>query len=104
MHQAPSDAGLTFKVLGSITPGNHINDYPLKSQIQWQELFAILAATLRWGHKWQRKRIRFNCDNQAIRGSEGLFQGKLPSEIIFSSYLQMELVQIKFSNTEKRHS
>ena len=37
-----------------------------KVSIQWQELFAILAATLTWGHKWQRKRIKFNCDNQAI--------------------------------------
>lgn len=34
--------------------------------IQWQELFAIPAAALTWGHKWQRKRIKFNCDNQAI--------------------------------------
>ena len=34
--------------------------------IQWQELFAIVAAALTWGNKWQTKRIRFNCDNQAI--------------------------------------
>ena len=27
MRQAPLDVGLTFKVLGSITPGNHIKDY-----------------------------------------------------------------------------
>lgn len=34
--------------------------------IQWQELFAILAATLTWGHHWNGKRIRFYCDNQSI--------------------------------------
>ena len=37
-----------------------------KVSIQWQELFAILAAALTWGHKWRTKRIRFSCDNQAI--------------------------------------
>ena len=36
------------------------------TSIQWQELFAILAATLTWGHQWGRKRIRFFCDNLAI--------------------------------------
>ena len=34
--------------------------------IQWQELFAIVAAALTWGNKWQKKCIQFNCDNQAI--------------------------------------
>ena len=34
--------------------------------IQWQELFAIVAAALTWGHQWQGKRILFHCDNQAI--------------------------------------
>ena len=36
------------------------------TSIQWQELFAILAAALTWGHRWRRKRIKFHCDNQAI--------------------------------------
>ena len=36
------------------------------SSIQWQELFAIVAAALTWGKKWRKKRIRFNSDNQAI--------------------------------------
>ena len=36
------------------------------SSIQWQELFAILAAALTWGHLWSGKRIRFFCDNKAI--------------------------------------
>ena len=34
--------------------------------IQWKELFAIVAATLTWGHQWQGKRVKFMCDNQAI--------------------------------------
>ena len=34
--------------------------------IQWQELFAIVAATLTWGPHWHRKKVRFNCDNMAI--------------------------------------
>lgn len=36
------------------------------TSIQWQELFAILAAALTWGHHWGQKRIRFHCDNEAI--------------------------------------
>lgn len=36
------------------------------TSIQWQELFAILAATLTWGHHWNQKRIRFYCDNKTI--------------------------------------
>ena len=34
--------------------------------IQWQELFAIVAAALTWGHNWSRLRIRFFCDNLPI--------------------------------------
>ena len=34
--------------------------------IQWQELFAILAAALTWGHHWQQKKILFYCDNLPI--------------------------------------
>lgn len=37
--------------------------------IQWQELFAIVAAALTWGHNWRQKRIRFYCDNLAIVNS-----------------------------------
>ena len=36
------------------------------TSIQWQELFAIVAAALTWGNHWLRKRICFYCDNQAI--------------------------------------
>ena len=39
---------------------------PPHVSIQWQELFAVLAAAITWGHLWQGKRIRFNCDNLAI--------------------------------------
>jgi hypothetical protein len=34
--------------------------------IQWQELFAIVAASLTWGHQWSRLKIRFFCDNLPI--------------------------------------
>ena len=34
--------------------------------IQWQELFAIVVASLTWGHAWRQKRIRFYCDNLTI--------------------------------------
>ena len=34
--------------------------------IQWQELFAIVAAALTWGHLWSRLKIRFFCDNLPI--------------------------------------
>ena len=34
--------------------------------IQWQELFAIIAAALTWGHLLSGLRIRFHCDNLPI--------------------------------------
>ena len=34
--------------------------------IQWQELFAIVAAALTWGHQWHGRRICFFCDNLTI--------------------------------------
>jgi hypothetical protein len=34
--------------------------------IQWQELFAIVAAALTWGHRWSTRRICFYCDNLPI--------------------------------------
>ena len=54
--------------------------------IQWQELFAILAAAFTWGRKWQRKRIRFNCDNQAIVLA---WQGKSSKQPLITSLLRM---------------
>jgi len=42
--------------------------------IQWQELFAIVAAALTWGHIWWQKHVRFYCDNLVIVNSwEGKF-------------------------------
>ena len=38
----------------------------LKRSIQWQELFAIVAAALTWGHFLTGQRIRFHCDNLPI--------------------------------------
>ena len=35
---------------------------PLHS-IQWQELFAIMAAASTWGHRWSGLRIHFHCNN-----------------------------------------
>ena len=32
--------------------------------IQWQELFAIVAAAHAWGHKLAGHRIKFHCDNR----------------------------------------
>ena len=40
--------------------------------IQWQELFAIVAAALTWGHNWSRLRIRFFCNNRPGVGREVL--------------------------------
>ena len=34
--------------------------------INWQELFAIVAACAIWGCNWSRKQILLNCDNQAV--------------------------------------
>ena len=38
----------------------------LQHSIQWEELFAIVAATVTWGSMWQTKKIRIYCDNLAI--------------------------------------
>ena len=38
---------------------------PLRS-IQWQELFAIVAATMTWCNRLRGRKVRFNCDNEAI--------------------------------------
>ena len=37
-----------------------------KRSIQWQELFAIVAAALTWGHLLEGQRIKFHCDNLPI--------------------------------------
>lgn len=50
-------------------------DLHLRHSIQWKELFAILAATATWGDQWSGKKIRFNCDNQAVVNA---WQSKAP--------------------------
>ena len=34
--------------------------------ITWKELYAIVIAVHTWGPSWQRQRILFHCDNQAV--------------------------------------
>ena len=34
--------------------------------IAWKELFAIVMAIHTWGSLWQRQKILFHCDNQAV--------------------------------------
>lgn len=50
----------------------------LAQSIQWKELFAIVAAALVWGHKWQRKNIMVYCDNLAI---VQVWQAKSPKKL-----------------------
>ena len=38
----------------------------LNMDITWKELYAIVMAVHTWGSLWQRKRILFHCDNQAV--------------------------------------
>lgn len=42
-------------------PIEHINN-----DIMWKELYAIAAAINTWGHHWERKKVLFHCDNQAV--------------------------------------
>lgn len=45
------------------TSGFTTHQHPSKTSIQWQELFAVIAATLTWDHQWS---IWFFCDNLPI--------------------------------------
>ena len=38
----------------------------LSMDITWKELCTIVMAVHAWGSLWQRKRILFHCDNQAV--------------------------------------
>lgn len=49
----------------------------LKHSIQWKEMFAIVAAAATWGPHWQRKKILFHCDNQAV---VQVWQAKKPKD------------------------
>ena len=46
--------------------------------IQWQELFAIVAAVTTWGSRLQGRRIRISCDNKAIVQAWQRKSGKHP--------------------------
>ena len=50
--------------------------------INYRELYAILAATLTWGHKWAGKRIVFITDNKPI--TQVWDKGTSPSQSIMS--------------------
>ena len=65
---AHMDVVHTFKGSGFTMTGTHISSFQNVS-IQWQELFAIVAAALTWGHTWRQKCIRFYCDNLVIVNS-----------------------------------
>ena len=85
--------GLLPRFLDSWQPHQRLSP---KVSIQWQELFAILAAALTWGHKWQRKRIKFNFDNQAIALA---WQGKEQRIICLLRMLFLTAAQHNFTVT-----
>ena len=39
---------------------------PLSGTVTWKELFTIVVAVHIWGSLWQRQKILFHCDNQAV--------------------------------------
>ena len=59
--------------------------------IQWQELFAIVAAAKVWGPRLAKRRVRFHCDNQAIvyawsgQSSKDVVIMKLLRELFFTA-------------------
>ena len=59
--------------------------------IQWQELFAIVAAAKAWGPRLAKCRVRFHCDNQAIvyawsgQSSKDVAIMKLLRELFFTA-------------------
>ena len=55
----------TTREPGSFINGDHTNGSHKTITIQWQELFAIIAAAMTWGHLWDQNRICFHY-NQAI--------------------------------------
>lgn len=73
--EADHDINLTTDASGTIGYGAFFDgdwlagkwtQHQAKRSIQWKELFAILAATAAWGHKWHKRKILIHCDNQAI--------------------------------------
>ena len=68
-----------------------------RTSIQWQELFAILAATLTWGHLWYRKRIRFFCDNLAVVEAWQNMSAKHPQLLTLLRLLLLHAAQHNFT-------
>ena len=73
--EAAGDLKLSTDASGTIGYGAYFqgawiadtwSDQHLQHSIQWKELFAVLAAAATWGHQWSGKKIRFDCDNQAV--------------------------------------
>ena len=64
MRQALS-AGVLIGQLGRWLQGRW-TEAQLSMDITLKELYAIIMAVHTWGSLWQRKRILFHCDNQAV--------------------------------------
>ena len=67
--------------------------------IQWQELFAIVAAALTWGHCWSGQRIRFLCDNQAIVAAWQNKSAKHPEILALLRHLFMHAARLNYTAT-----
>ena len=58
--------GLVCHPPAFLSQDQHLHSWLTKRSIQWQELFAIVAAAHTWGHRLAGCRIRFHCDNLAV--------------------------------------
>lgn len=45
---------------------DHFSECIAKRPIVWKELYAILVACATWGHHFVGRRLKFNCDNEAV--------------------------------------
>ena len=86
MYLAPTDAGLTSKAPGFIMHGSHTRVFPQEFPSNGRSFSPYLQQTSHGDAKWQRKRVRFNCDNQAIVLD---WQGKLSKQPLNASLLRM---------------
>ena len=69
--------------------------------IQWQELFAIVAAALAWGHNWSRLRIRFFYDNLPIVQAWGRKSSRQPRIMHLLRLLFLTAAWVNFTVTLK---
>ena len=63
--------------------------------ISFQELYPIVVAAILWGMDWSRKRIQFNCDNEAT--VQILNKGRSKSADIMKLMRRLTLVAAKYS-------